>query len=70
MAQTIDEQALFLTQVQQACRRAKESRRSIDLTKAAALMDSHRFGYLPEEAQEDLHLAYAEAAQSVTGFGQ
>lgn len=64
---TIDEQAAFLTEVQQACRAAKKSRRSIDLQKAAALMDSHRFGYLPEHAQEDLTFAYAEAAQAVTG---
>lgn len=67
---TIDEQAAFLTEVQQACREAKKSRRSIDLQKAAALMDSHRFEHLSDVAQENLLHAYAEAAQAVTGvFG-
>lgn len=64
---TIDEQAAFLTEVQQACRKARDSRRRVDLQKAAALMGSHRFGYLPDEAQEDLTFAYAAAVQKVTG---
>jgi hypothetical protein len=64
---TIDEQAAFLTEVQQACRKARDSRRNIDLQKAAALMDSPRFTYLPEGVQEDLTFAYAEAVQKVTG---
>lgn len=65
----LDDQAEFLTEVQRACRIAVETRARTDLLKAAALIDSYRFGYLPAMAQEDLHFAYAEAVQSVTGFG-
>lgn len=66
---TIAESAAFLTEVQRACRAARDSRQKRDLEDASRLMDSGRFGFLPDEAQEDLHFAYAEAAQAVTGFG-
>lgn len=66
---TIAESAAFLTEVQRACRTARESRQKRDLEAASRLMDSGAFGLLPDEAQEDLHFAYAEAAQAVTGFG-
>lgn len=66
---TIDENAAFLTEAQRACRTARESRQKHDLEAAWRLMDSGRFGLLPDEAQEDLHFAYAEAAQAVRGFG-
>ncbi|WP_354060116.1 hypothetical protein [Devosia sp. 2618] len=66
---TIAESADFMTEVQRACRVAKDSKLTRDLSAAARLMDSARFGLLPDEAQQDLHFAYAEAAQAVTGFG-
>lgn len=62
-----DEQAAFLTAVQQACRKARESRNRVDLQKAAALLDSNRFDGLPQEAQIDITAAYGAAMIAVTG---
>lgn len=66
---TLDAKAAFLTEAQQACRAARDSRQRRDLEAAAKLMDSPNFGMLPDDAQQDLHFAYAEAVQAVTGFG-
>lgn len=64
---TLDTQAAYITECQRACRTAKESRSSVDLEKARALLDSHRLLELPKGAQENLRWAYADALLSVTG---
>jgi hypothetical protein len=69
MTSTLDEQAEYLTAVQNACRKARDSRNKTDLIKAAALLDSDRMDGLPQDAQVDLHVAYGVAALAVTGFG-
>ncbi len=64
---TIEAHADYLTAVQQACRKARESGKRSDLLKAAALIDSDRFFQLPAGAQVDLSAAYAAALVKVTG---
>lgn len=64
---TIDIQANYLTEVQTACRKARDSRSKNDLIKAAALLDSDRYDGLPDEAKVDLAAAYGAAMIAVTG---
>lgn len=66
----IDDSAEYITEVQRACRLARETKERKELLKAQALVDSYRFLDLPEPAQQDLLWAYAEAAQSVTGYAR
>jgi hypothetical protein len=66
---TIEAQAAFLTEVQHACRLARESKSKADLSKAAALLDSPKFAELPEGNREDLSEAYARAHLAVTCAG-
>lgn len=63
----LDDKADLVTEIQQACRKARVSRRKADLEAAAKLLGSASFTYLPDGVQEDLHVAYAEAVQAVTG---
>lgn len=64
---TLDLQAEYLTDVQTACRTARESKRQVDLQKAAALLDSDRYEGLPDGAKVDLAAAYSAAFMAVTG---
>ena len=63
----IEAQAAFITEVQRACRKVKQTRHPQDLKTAADLMNSAEFTYLPDPVQEDLHFAYAEALMATTG---
>ena len=64
---TLDQHAEYMTAVQQACRKARDSRKKMDLERAAALLDSDRYDALPSEAQIDLAAAYGAAMIAVTG---
>ena len=64
----IEAHASYLTAVQHACRKARESKNKIDLQKAAALIDSDRYAGLPDGAKVDLAAAYSAAFMAVTGF--
>lgn len=63
----LDAQTAFITEAQSACRIARDSRKAIDLQKAAAMLDSHRFDELPIDAQIDLSAAYGAAMIAQTG---
>lgn len=63
----LEHQADYLTAVQQACRKARESRNNVDLQKAAALLDSNRYDALPDDAKVDVAAAYGAAMIAVTG---
>jgi hypothetical protein len=58
---TIEAQASFITEVHQACRRAKESRERGDLIRAGALFDDSRFKRLDPAIRDDLREAYRNA---------
>ena len=64
---TLDQHSEYVTAVQRACRKARDSRDKRDLISAAALLDSHRFEALPTEVQIDLSAAYGAAMVAVTG---
>lgn len=64
---SIDDHASYLTSVQAACRKARETRNNVDLQKAAALLDSNRYDALPEDAKVDVAAAYGAAMIAVTG---
>ena len=64
---SIDTQAAFFTDVLRACKTARETRKNVDLQKAAALLDSPRFDNLPPDAQIDLTAAYGAAMVACTG---
>lgn len=66
---TIEAQADFITSVQRACRKAKDSRKATDLETARKLMDSPEYLALPKPVSEDLAWAYAGAVMAVTGGG-
>lgn len=66
---TLDAQASFVTEVQRACREARESRSKAALEKAAALINSSAFKALPLGSREDLSEAYARAHLMVTAGG-
>jgi hypothetical protein len=61
--------AAYLTEAQQACRKAKESRSAGDLEAARLLLTDERIQTLPRQAVNDLQWAYASAVMSVTGGG-
>lgn len=63
----VEPQARFVTECQKAIRAAKASKRSVDLQKAAGLLESHRMDDLPEWVRDDLRDAYAGAVRLVTG---
>lgn len=66
---TIEAQADFITEVQRACRKAKDSRKEHDLRLAKNLIDDPRFSALGESEQEDLMEAYGRAHLFVSGGG-
>ncbi len=66
---TIDTQAQFITDVQSACRKAKETKSRADLETARVLMMNGGMNGLPTPAAENLRWAYADAVMSVTGAG-
>lgn len=61
--------AAYLTEAQQACRKAKDSRDAVDLEAARLLLTDERIQALPKQAVNDLQWAYASAVMSVTGGG-
>lgn len=64
---SIDVQAAFVTDVQRACKAARETKKRVELQKAAALIDSPRMDELNEWVREELLADYAHAMVSVTG---
>lgn len=58
---TIEAQASFVTEVEKACRKAKESRERDDLINAGALFDDPRFKLLDPAIRDDLREAYRDA---------
>ena len=64
---TLDAQANYVTAVQHACRKARDSRKKIDLEKAGALLNSDRYDGLPPGVQVDLAAAFAAAMVAQTG---
>jgi len=64
---TLDEHAAYITAVQHACRKARDSRKKIDLEKAGALLNSDRYDGLPPGVQVDLAAAFAAAMVAQTG---
>lgn len=64
---TLDAQASFVTEVQRACREARESRSKAALEKAADLLDRPEYDALPEKAKIDLGAAFGAAVIAVTG---
>jgi hypothetical protein len=64
---TLDAHAALVTEVQAACRKAKESRNSGDLEAARLIMTRPEISSLPKEARENLQWAYAAAVMAVTG---
>lgn len=64
---SLDAQAVLITEVQKACRKAKESKLSADLEAARLLMLDPALKDLPKEAYENLRWAYADAVISSTG---
>ena len=66
-ADDINVQALFITEVQQACKRARASKKNVDLQKAAALIDSPRMSDLHEWVQDELLADYAHTMMVTTG---
>lgn len=63
----LDAQAAYITEAQQACRKAKESRNARDLEAARVIITKPEIAELPKAARENLHWAYAAAVLSVTG---
>ena len=66
-AYDINVQAAFFTDVLRACKTARETRKNVDLQKAAALIDSPRMNDLHEWVQDDLLADYARTMATVTG---
>lgn len=66
---TIEAQAAYVTEVQQACRNAKQTRSRIDLSAAMALMEDARFDGLDRPVKLDLQEAYRAAFGASTGAG-
>ena len=64
---TIEAHAALMTEVQQACRKAKASRLPADLTAARELMETPAVKALPKKLYEDLRWAYADAVIGSTG---
>ena len=64
---TIDEQAEFITQVQQSLRTAQNKLDRKALEAGAGMIDSAAFMALPEKVQEDILAQYAGAMVRVTG---
>jgi hypothetical protein len=65
----LDAQAAYITEAQQACRKAKDSRDTRDLEAARLVLSDDRLQGLPKKAILDLQWAYASAVMSVTGGG-
>lgn len=63
----IDAQAALVTEVQAACRKAKNTRSKADLEAARLRMDTPEVKALRKEVRENLRWAYADAVISVTG---
>lgn len=63
----INVQAAFITEVQRACKIARASKSSVDLLKAAALIDSPRMNDLHEWVQDELLADYAHTMVVATG---
>lgn len=64
---SLDVQAAFITDVQRACKLARDSKKNTDLLKAAALIDSPRMNDLHEWVQDELLADYAHAMVVATG---
>lgn len=66
---TLEAQAQLITDIQAACRKAKDSKSPADLEAARLLMLSDDVAALPSEARDNLRWAYASAVTAVTGGG-